>query len=114
MGKMLMLRLEGIETRHDAEKMLGYYLAIPESDLPELTQGEYYADQLRGLSVFSKETQRRLGFVKEILSAAAGDFIDIHQDKGQSVVVPFEPHFIDKIDTENNRLYLKGLDGLFN
>lgn len=114
MGKMLMLRLDGINTRQEAEKMIGWYMAVPEADLPELTQGEYYADQLRGLSVFSSDCQRRLGFVKEILSATNGDFIEVHQEKGQTVLVPFEPHFMDKIDLENKRMYLKGLDSLFN
>ena len=47
-GRMLILYLDGIDTREAAQSVIGRYLEAPARALPE---GEFYWDQLIGLEV---------------------------------------------------------------
>src|SRR5690606_24618549 len=50
-----MLLLEGYTNRNAAERLRGELLEIEESELPPLPEGEYYIDDLVGLTVVTVE-----------------------------------------------------------
>jgi len=50
-GKRWLARIEGIESREDAEPMIGDRIQIERTALPEVEEGEYYLADVIGLEV---------------------------------------------------------------
>jgi len=71
-GGYLYLKIDGIDTRNDAEAIRGVFLYINRSDFDETEEGEYYIHDLIGLGV-ADESGAELGKLKEILQHGAAD-----------------------------------------
>lgn len=113
----LLLKLQGIESRNDAEPWVGAHLKATLSDLPPLKPGEYRATDLVGLSVIDHQSGALLGTVQEVLSttgASAGEFLEIKPTHdGPTVLAPLQAHFMPVINPEAGHIRLQGLDALF-
>ena len=74
-GKGLIVKLAGIDTRDDAEKLRGTEIWVPTSALPELEPGEYYWHQLVGLRVWCEHGEDRLllGEIDYLIETGAND-----------------------------------------
>ena len=113
-GEKVIVWFEQINTRNDAEGLKGLILKLPSSDLPPLAEDEYYIDDLVGLTVQSMDSGTIWGTVKEVLSATAGEYLEVHQDnKSQPVLIPFQSIFIPRVDQASRTIYVQGLDSLF-
>ncbi len=73
-GKNVIVRLEGIDSREQAEVLVGYQVAVERQQLPKLPQGEYYWSDLIGLEVANTEG-RVLGTVKRLFETGANDVL---------------------------------------
>lgn len=78
-GKILVLRLDGIEDRDQAQLLTGYELAVAKQALPALEAGDYYWHQLQGL-VVELTDGRRLGRVDHLLETGANDVLVVRGD----------------------------------
>ena len=74
-GKGLIVKLAGVDTRDDAEKLRGTEIWVPTSALPELEPGEYYWHQLVGLRVWCEhgEDTLLLGEIDYLIETGAND-----------------------------------------
>ena len=66
------LTLEGIETRNEAESLVGWGVFIPKKDLPPLEPDTYYWNDLIGMTVLTEEGEC-LGQVTQIIPTGAND-----------------------------------------
>ncbi len=113
-GRRVILKFAGVETRDDAEKLKGFTLKAIEADLPELDEDEFYADSLVGLKVTSHDSGKSLGVVTEVLSSAAGDFLEIQNETlSEPILIPFQTVFIPSVDRDRETIFITGLDNLF-
>ncbi|WP_027600218.1 ribosome maturation factor RimM [Pseudomonas sp. MOIL14HWK12:I2] len=71
-GKVLTVRLQGLDDREEARLMAGFEICVPRSELPQLGAGDYYWHQLEGLKVINLEGQW-LGVVDHLLETGAND-----------------------------------------
>lgn len=69
---MLLLRLEGVESREDAEAMRNITVLIDRADAAPLAEGRFYEHQLLGLRVVTPEGEE-LGTITDILETASND-----------------------------------------
>jgi 16S rRNA processing protein RimM len=53
-GEHLVIQLEGIDTRDQAEALRGAWLLIPPEERMPLEEGQYYIDDLIGMEVFTE------------------------------------------------------------
>jgi 16S rRNA processing protein RimM len=112
----LVMGLTEIQSRNDAEPWLNADLFIQEDALPKPKEPDTYrAIELVGLAVVLGSDGRRVGTVRDILSAAAGasqDFIEIQPENlaKAPVMIPFQKHFFPKVDPSSGRLEVFGLD----
>jgi 16S rRNA processing protein RimM len=106
----VLLTLEGITTKDQADLMHGVLVQIPADDLEALPEGQYYAHELLGVSVVDEEGEE-LGELAEILETGANDVYIIRGPKGE-LLVPAIPEVILKIDMENRLMRIHVLDGL--
>ncbi len=96
-GKSLVARLEGIETRQQAEALIGAQIKIQRSQLPPLEPGEYYWHDLIGLKV-EDLSHRSLGRIAEMMETGANDVM-IVRDEGREMLIPWiRDQVVKKVD----------------
>lgn len=78
----LLLRLDGVATRNDAEALRGATVSIRLEDLPRLKEGEYYSHQLVGLRV-QREGGAPLGVLAEVLGTGSNDVYVVKTATGE-------------------------------
>ncbi len=71
-GRVLVVQLEGVNDRDAALEKVDWEICVPRSELPGLSDGEYYWHQLVGLQVVTLEGQL-LGRIDHLLETGAND-----------------------------------------
>ncbi len=107
--KALLVRFAGVESREDAEALRGFTLCVPREALPELEEGEYYHADLIGLEAY--EDGRSVGKVVAVLDYPSVECLKLKTDEG-FLEVPMLPEWLDRLDIENGKVHLKGLDDI--
>ena len=104
-GPRLVVRLEEIKNRDQAEALQGTRLVVDRTDLPQAEDGTWYWHDLIGLEVVNREGQL-LGLVKGLFDAGAHDVLEIRRDHSKAdLLVPFVPgHFVDEVDLTAGRI----------
>ncbi len=95
---MLVVKVQGIETREAASALTGRELFVPRDRLPEPSADEFYYDDLVGLAALSTDG-RPIGRVAAVFSYGAGDILEIApQGGGESLLLPFTREVAPVID----------------
>lgn len=101
-GPILILHFREFENRTQVEPIVDSTLFAAVADLKPPEEGEYWVDDLIGLSVLDAETNRVRGKVKDILSSGGTDFLEIQlEGSAETAVIPFNEHFFPTVDLEN-------------
>jgi 16S rRNA processing protein RimM len=100
-GEHLVIQLEGIDTRDQAEALRGAWLLIPPEERMPLEEGQYYIDDLIGMEVFT-ESGERIGKLKHVRRGAAYDFYDIG-----AYTIPAVEEYILEVDVPNKRMVVR-------
>lgn len=90
-GKTIVARIEGIDDRDVAVKLIGEQIAVKRSQLPSLEEGHYYWVDLEGLRVETRDGVQ-LGTVSGMLATTANDVMVVQGDPegdGQERLIPF-------------------------
>ena len=99
----LIARLPGVDDRNAAEALKGTELFIPREQLPELNEGEFYLEDLRGLELFTEDGEA-FGTIKSIHNFGAGEVVEITlAGSKDSEMLPFSEDFFTEIDIPGNR-----------
>jgi 16S rRNA processing protein RimM len=102
LGKQLIAWLDQVTDRDQASALTNLEIAVSESVLPKLPEGEYYWQQLIGLSV-TNLNKVFLGTVTEIIATGANDVIVIEGERRH--LVPFlVGRYIQSIDLESREM----------
>lgn len=100
-GPLILMHLEGIDSRNAAEPLVGSILYANRDDLPAPSEDEFWADDVIGLTVVDAETGRKRGVVKDLLSSGGQDYLEIQlEESEQTVVIPFLERFFPVVDLE--------------
>jgi len=90
-GEMVRARIEGVETRTQAEALRGVRLYVPRAALPEPPPGEHYRADLLGLAVVSTDGAA-LGRVRAVEDFGGGPFIELDiENVDGPICIPFTP-----------------------
>ena len=103
---------EGIKSRTDVDKIIKKYIYIFSDQLPKINIKEniYYHD-LMNLSVLD-ESDNTIGIVISVSNYGSNDIIEIDlKQKKEKLLIPFNKNCIDVIDTENNLIKVKNIEG---
>lgn len=77
----------------------------------ELNIDDYFDEDLIGLEVYSKD--KYIGNVKSILKGVKNDNLVVINEKVRHLI-PNIKEFIEKVELENKRIYIKEIEGLLN
>lgn len=105
----LIIQFKDNEDINLVEKYKNMFIYKSKDDIKPLKEGEYYFSDLRDLDVYSKELL--VGRVIKVESGISCNYLRILVDDIEKLV-PFLPVFIDKVDLENKRIYIKEIEGL--
>lgn len=107
----LLLRLNGINTRNDAEKMRGVRISIKTRELPQLAEGQFYTHDLVDLRVLD-ESGTELGTVQEVLATGSNDVYVVKQADGSELLLPAIESVIHAIDLQARTMLVSVPPGL--
>ena len=102
-----MITLEGINNIDDALNLKGNNIYVDKS---EYEFNGYLDEDLIGLDVYDNDTYK--GKIIDIYKTNTNDLLVIEGNKRH--MVPNIGEFIDKVDLENNRIYINYIKGLDN
>ncbi|MCX7834251.1 MAG: ribosome maturation factor RimM [Ignavibacteria bacterium] len=86
------------------------YLCIEEEKRINLSEGMYYYYDLIGCDVYLEGNL--VGSVSSIENYGSDDLLVLKKDKKKKIFIPLREQFIDNIDIENKKIYLKYYEGL--
>jgi len=110
-GKGLIARLEGIESREDAERLRGRRLWVDSEELPALEEDDYYWHQLIGMQVWNDNegTPQLFGVVGSLIETGANDVLVVQPcegsiDKRERLIPYLMGRVVERIDREGQRI----------
>lgn len=107
----LILKLEGVESITDAERLRGSEICVPYGELEETGEDEHYYVDLIGCEVFEAETERRLGVVEAIQEPGGSILLEVRRD-GREILIPFVEAICSRVDTGSKRIEARLPEGL--
>jgi 16S rRNA processing protein RimM len=109
--EVLLLALEGVESREDAEELRNTELHVPVAELPALEDPEdYYDHQLVGLTARLPDGTE-LGTVSAVRHEGA-DLLVVRRVEGGELLVPFVTAIVPTVDVGGGSLVVDPPEGL--
>lgn len=110
---MVIMKLNGVTTRDQAEKLRGTVLYMDRDDV-ELDEGCYFIQDLIGLEVRDADTGRIWGVIRDVMQTGANDVYSIwNNEEKQEYLVPAIPDVVLETDIEAGTMTIRPLEGLF-
>ena len=108
---MVILKLKGIETVEEAEKLRNCYLKIDRKDAKKLPKDTYFIVDLLGLDVYTDEG-KLLGKVDDIYNAGSRDIYVVKDELGKQILLPAIKDVLKEVDLENQKIIVHLIKGL--
>jgi 16S rRNA processing protein RimM len=106
-----LLTFEGYENMGLVEKFKEGILKVPDSQLGELEENEYYFHEIIGCTVTTVSGEE-LGKVSEILTPGANDVWVIKGKGGKEILIPYIEDVVLKVDIKEKQITIEPLEGL--
>ncbi len=110
-GGFIVLKLSGVDDIESAESLKGGYLCLPENELPELPDDEYYIYKIKGFTVKTEE-DRQLGKLEEVMTGSGSDVFLVRSEEGEEYMIPAAKEIIISIEDKNEEITIKPIPGL--
>jgi 16S rRNA processing protein RimM len=107
---VFLLDLEGIEDLDSSGALIGSDVLVSQDKLEELSEGEYYWEDIIGLEVLT-EDDRKIGRVESIFPTGSNDVYVVSGGE-REILLPAIDEVIKKIDLEKGIVVVNLLDGL--
>ena len=104
------LRLDGVNSRNEAESLRGSLLLVPEDMVPPLPDGEYYHFQIIGIRVYTQEHEY-LGEVTEILVTGSNDVYVVSHNSSE-ILIPALDDVVVRVDVNGRTMTVALPEGL--
>ena len=109
-NRYILLKLQDINTRNEAEPLRGCYIEIPRQECLPLPEGEHYYFELIGFSVVSNQG-KVIGELHDVYSYPAND-IYVVRNKNKEILIPAVDEFIEQVDYKTGIITINPIDGL--
>jgi len=102
-AKGLIITIENVTSRSEAEKLQNKMVHISSTDILDLPEDTYYHHQLIGLTIFDEENNE-IGILTEILETGANDVYVISSTEGKELLLPAIKSVIKNISPEMGKI----------
>ncbi len=101
------VRLQGVDSRGEAEALRGVELTVTASVAPQLGEGEWWAHELELCEVFDGE--QRVGLVSRLIELPSCEAIEVQRPGGgDPLLVPLVKDAIRRVDVAAGRIDVDG------
>lgn len=108
------VKIKGVDTRNDAEALIGTELYVPRSALPELDEEEFYLADLIGLDVCLQTPDKVIGKVAAFQNYGAGDIIELKLNgQKETEMLPFTKAYVPTINVEKGYIVVSSATMIF-
>lgn len=107
----MLIQLQGIKDRDDAETLRGLMVHIHIDNAVPLEDGEYYLFQIEGIRVVTDEGAE-LGRLTGLLETGANDVYVVTAPDGKEILLPVIPDVIRKVDVDAQVMTVHLIEGL--
>lgn len=108
---LVLLTLEGIESRTDADTLRGQVVSVPFDEGAPLEAGEFYVYQMIGMDVYTLAGEW-LGQIERIFETGANDVFIVKGGSRGEVLIPDIEDVVKSISLENKRVDIDPIPGL--
>ena len=108
--RFVLLTLDGVETREDAQAMKNVIFYLHRDEIPVPKGAVLIADMI-GLPVIDVDTGRVYGTLSEVNDGVQGKLYTVATKSG-NVIFPGIPEFVKEIDTERG-VFIRTIPGFF-
>lgn len=106
----LLIKLEGVDTVSDAEKLKDSVVYCNREDIGDLPQDTYFVADLLGC--FVVENERVLGQVTYVFQNGGADLYEVTAEDGKVLYIPAVKEFILGIDLKEKKIRVSLPEGL--
>ncbi|PAY13041.1 MULTISPECIES: ribosome maturation factor RimM [Bacillus] len=106
-----LLQFKERQSLNEVEELKNAIIKVPEEDLGELNEGEFYFHEIIGCEVFTEEGEL-IGKVKEILTPGANDVWVIGRKGKKDALIPYIESVVKQIDVSEKKIEIQLMEGL--
>ena len=106
----VVLKLSGYDDVEAAKELVGFELAVPESERVLLPSDHYYDWELEGCTV--KLGEESIGTVKSVIKTGGAEILVIADETGRERLIPLAESIVVEIDAAGKRIVIDPPEGL--
>ncbi len=106
----VVLKLDGYDDIDAAKQLIGYELAVPESDRVQLEADEFYDWELEGCTV--KVGDQSIGQVRSVMRTGGAEILVVSDESGNERLVPLAASIVVGIDPVAKTILVDPPEGL--
>lgn len=107
----LLVKLDGFDSREDADELARRYLLLPAAAVPPLEEGEVFYHDLIGMAVETLDGVA-VGRVREVFETEPHHLLEVKSDSGRLHLIPFAERIVREVDVDGQRLIIDPPAGL--
>lgn len=105
LGNAVLLKFKGVDDREAAKALVGKEIWLPEDQIIELPENEYFVHDLIGLNVFDTEGNL-LGRLEDVMLMAGNDVYVVRGERGE-ILIPAVEEFIREVDLKGGKIVVR-------
>ena len=105
---VVLMRFSGMDSPEKAKTLTGAKLIVSREDAAPLNNGEFYVEDLKGLTV-TAENEGIVGQITDIIEGGGGELAEIRLPNGEKRLVPFRKEFFSEISLQKGMVILQNL-----
>ena len=110
---LFILKCEEFSDFDAAESISGCMICVPKEERATLRDGEYWIEDLIGMSLIENGTGVLLGKVKDVIRSGGNELYLIDGEDGKEHLIPIVDEFIKNIDEHARQIYVALISGLW-
>lgn len=109
---LVILAIDGVTDRNEAEKLRQQYLQVPKSEVYPLPEGAYYVFDLIGLDAVDPDGKKLGKLVEVMTDTGVHDLYVVQTEPGKRYMVPAVKAFVKEINLTEGYLVIQPIPGL--
>jgi 16S rRNA processing protein RimM len=110
-GKDIYIKFRDVGDRNASESLIGHFLFVEETKRKHLESGEFFVDDVIGITVFDLH-KKRLGVLIDVVQYATQDMYIVKTNSGD-VMVPAVRSIVREVDVKLRTMTIDPPEGLF-
>ena len=109
-GQTVLVRMEGVTSPEDARRFTGRLLAVAQEDVLPAPEGHFYAWEMAGAAVETRDGRRVGEFVR--VEGSEGQPLWVVAEGGREHLVPAVPEIVVEVNVAERRIVIDPPEGL--